>query len=296
MGAAPTIEVLSLIVMCARRYFHLAAPWLMLAAAACGPDKSSTEVTDAAGGSSGDPSASSTNATGSTSSTSGSTGQPTSSAGETASDSEVGSSSGAPVECTDLPVKPGGPLACGGEELALDDPCDQLAGFEVCGDESVHRHTSVPCNVEPELQPCTTPDPMFGCQTDSECDEFPGGVCAQSSGCFCRYPCTHDDDCGADSACACAVRWSEGHPNEGGPIYSENACVPANCRSDADCGGATCGVSIDGCRLTEGFYCHTPEDECTSHTQCAALNMGLDRCAYKAAEGRWTCVDFYFCE
>lgn len=274
-----------------RRYGRPVARWLLVATTACGPGKSGTDAADTTTSSSTDPSASTSTA----GPTSGSTSETTSTSAPT-STGDATSSTGAPVECMDHPVTPGGPLACGGEELALDDPCDQLAGYEVCTDQSVHRHTSVPCNLHTQLGPCTRPDPMFGCQADSECVAFPGGICAQSSGCFCRYPCTHDDDCGQGSACACAVTWSEGHPNEGGPIYSENACVPANCRSDADCGGTTCGVSIDGCRLTDGFYCHTPEDECTGHAECAALNMGIDRCAYATDQGRWTCVSFYACE
>lgn len=225
---------------------------------------------------------------------------PTSGTGGSSSGTDPGSSgsssTGEPIVCGDVPVTPGGALACDGEELALEDPCDQLSGYEVCPNEAIHRHTQVDCNEKPVHQPCSRPDPDFGCQSDAECDEYPNGSCADvSGGCFCRYVCTTDSDCGDGNACICASRWAEGHRNESGPFGSYDPCVPAQCHTDADCGDLRCGVSIGGCWQVEGLYCHTPEDVCEGHQDCRDLDLG-NRCAYSPEEKRWTCVDFFNCE
>jgi hypothetical protein len=268
---------------------------LLLIGVACKPGAPAGDDTGATTGStSGVQGNSTTTGDATATPTSGTTSVTTSGADPSSSSSS--SSTGEPVVCGYVPVTPGGPLACGGEELALDDRCDQLAGYEVCPNDSIHRHTQVDCNVKLVHAPCSRPDPDFGCQSDAECDEYPNGLCADSSeGCFCRYSCSTDDDCGAGNACICPTTWAEGHPNESGPFGAYDPCVPAQCHSDADCGDLRCGLSVGGCYQAEGLYCHTPEDMCEGHQDCQELDLG-DRCAYSLDEGRWTCVDFFNCE
>lgn len=162
---------------------------------------------------------------------------------------------------------PGGPLGCDGEELALDDECDALAGYEVCADKTVHRHTSVPCNRNEDLQAC---------------DGQPHG-------------CSSDEDCKVGSACQCDLRSADELSLVPWHWYTFNWCVPANCRTDADCGETRCGVSRGGCRMFEGLFCRTSEDECASDLDCADHEEG-GRCAYSPELERWACAAYYLCE
>lgn len=240
---------------------------------ACGPGKAETDATagTTAGATAG------TTADSSSSVTSGTT---AGSAGTT----EV------PVMCMDLPVTPGGALGCDGAELVLDDPCDQLAGYELCSNHSVHRHTAVPCNKTEEFEPCAESNPVMStCAGDSDCGAYPPGVCSGPDFyCSCKYPCTHDDECGAGAICVC---------NTGGshPFYNYLGCMRAGCRSDADCDGAHCSLAFGRCFELLGFYCHTPEDECGGDRDCIDLDLG-DRCAYSEETGRWYCDYYASCE
>lgn len=198
--------------------------------------------------------------------------------------------------CMDGVHATGGPQDCGGEELALKDPCDQLAGYESCPDGSVHRHTQVACNVREVYDPCVDWDDLSSCKEDAHCVDFASGFCEQAwlfdgGRCECVYPCTTDDECGPGGACVCPLRGPTDF--ELGLAYQRvAACMPANCRTDADCPGTRCAVSVGGCYDVEGLYCHTPEDECEGHADCP----GGGRCAYSTDMGRWICDNFSFCE
>jgi hypothetical protein len=166
-----------------------------------------------------------------------------------------------------IAVTPGGALGCDGDELALDDDCDALAGYEVCADGTVHRHTSVPCNTNEDIMACWGP----------------------------YYGCSSDEDCMEGLACECELRWAGDGPHGPGLPYTFNRCVAADCRSDADCGGLRCGVSDDGCGGIGGFFCRTPEDDCSSDLDCPDYDVG-NRCAYSWELERWACDHYYFCE
>ena len=157
--------------------------------------------------------------------------------------------------CEEIPVTPGGDRGCGGEELQIAG-CDQLAGYEMCPNEAIHRHTAgIPCD---DLGLCS---PLFSCHVD--------------------------EDCGPNMACVCDLSWDDDrYP---GPIGRITSCVPANCRSDEDCAfGMRCALDSE-CGYVTGLYCHTPEDGCEGDADCPA------RCSYSSDE-RWFCAGHVYCE
>ncbi|MFY0539465.1 hypothetical protein [Nannocystis pusilla] len=136
--------------------------------------------------------------------------------------------------------------------------CDQLAGYELCPNQAVHRHTAgIPCD---DSGLC---DPGFSCHTDEEC--------------------------GPDRACVCDVTWGDDHPDSG-PFYRTSSCVYAECLTDADCAfGMRCGVDTQ-CEHIIGLFCHTPEDGCEGDADCP------EHCGYSQTDERWFCVGHWFCE
>ena len=245
--------------------FRVIAPFAWLLGAACVPGpKGSTTATD--GVVTVDPGVTAGDA-GSTSDAGVTTGGPTSSAGDTTAgpvttgDSDGGGTTCEPstgdLVCSAIPVTPGGDRGCGGEELTIAG-CDQLAGYELCPNLSVHRHTAgIPCD---DVALC---DPFFSCHTD--------------------------EDCGPDEACICDVAWGEDH-RSARPFYRSSSCVWAQCHTDADCAfGMRCGVDTQ-CDYVIGLVCHTPEDGCEGDADCP------EHCAYSYTDRRWFCVGPTWCE
>lgn len=257
-------------------------PVVWILGSACQPDpKDTTSATE--GADTGDPGAtagesgSTTGGTGATTGASGSTtGEPgTTTGGSGSTTGEPSTTTGDPDSsgttttcepsadepvCSAIPVTPGGDRGCGGEELSIAG-CDQLAGYEVCPNLAVHRHTAgIPCADVVDV--C---DPRFTCNTDEDCD--PG------------------------QACLCEVAWGDDRPD---PVpfvvWWGSACVYAECRTDADCPfGMRCGVDIT-CGSVDGLFCHTPEDGCEGDGDCPEV------CSYSHLEKRWFCSNVVFCE
>ncbi len=99
---------------------------------------------------------------------------------------------------------------------------------------------------------------------------------------FCRSDrCFVDSDCGGSEVCHCA--------EEGGSF--EHHCLSGNCRVDADCGPrGFCSPSQDNCGKFggfDGYYCHTPEDECNRDADCG--DSYGDTCLFQPAANRWVC-------
>jgi Cys-rich repeat protein len=46
-----------------------------------------------------------------------------------------------------------------------------------------------------------------------------------------------------------------------------------------------------GCGGLEGYYCHTPQDECVNDSDCGAGKV----CTYAASQSRWTCQAQLLC-
>jgi hypothetical protein len=110
------------------------------------------------------------------------------------------------------------------------------------------------------------------CRADSDCTTKPKGYCGVTSAnasCHCDYGCTEDADCGAGYICQC-----------GDPL---GKCLPATCKSDAECPGLLCLRSRDK-SCGETYACQAATDLCTSNSDCKAplaactIENGLRTC------------------
>lgn len=164
----------------------------------------------------------------------------------------------------------------------------------------------VPVNHRPDDSQCQQPAPAGDCQimsggpgechADADCaDAGVNGRCIESMGgaIYCRCTsdaCAGDSSCPTGQTCAC-----HGAPYTGG---DGNACVPGNCRVDADCGpGGYCSPSyqVQGCGGLAGYYCHTPTDTCVDDSDCATSTSGPQVCAYSTTAGHWKCQQQSLC-
>lgn len=163
------------------------------------------------------------------------------------------------------------PLACGGtlskgdgrrdsgSAFRCEDPQPWGAGYERCGNGTLHRTSVETC--ANGLPRAVLPDlPPGDCTTDADCTELPNGYCSVSDGdsvvAYCAYGCVTDADCGAGSICVC-----------GDYI---GVCAQAKCTSDEACGNGLRCQSYDvsrGCNSL-GFACQTPNDECGGDVDC----------------------------
>jgi hypothetical protein len=94
--------------------------------------------------------------------------------------------------------------------------------------------------------------------------------------------CLLDSDCPSGQACGCAGQFF-------GNAFHTNRCVPSNCRVDGDCAAnGACSVITTGyCGSFNGFYCHTPYDQC--HTDMDCTNPVVPICNYIPMLGHWAC-------
>ena len=175
---------------------------------------------------------------------------------------------------------------------ASDMQCRQPAPAGTCS-------ASPDCADDGGISDCLTSSSswQWTCLSDGDCaDAGVGGRCAAwttLAGCSCTFDrCVGDSDCPKGQTCAC-----HGSPYM---LGSGNACVPGNCRIDADCGaGAYCSPTpalpcnqdprVLYCQGV-GYYCHTPKDECVDDGDCEAV--GSPGCLYDATAGYWKC-EFY---
>jgi len=126
--------------------------------------------------------------------------------------------------------------------------------------------------------------PPGQCFVDSDCaDAGVNGRCIRGPGsCVCTFDaCSGDSACAAGQTCACHKTAYAGD--------NGNTCVPGNCRVDSDCGpGGSCAPTPAACGGVGGYYCRTPQDECTTDCACAMVDP-TKSCAFDKADGRWTC-------
>ena len=111
-------------------------------------------------------------------------------------------------------------------------------------------------------------------------------ACTHSSGDnFGADECLVDADCGATDVCSCA-----GNTFEYAHV-TRNICVPANCRSDMDCGAFACSpTDSDGGPFygVQGYFCHTAEDGCARDADCTRGTQ-TGYCMYSQDVSHWVC-------
>ena len=143
------------------------------------------------------------------------------------------------------------------------------------------------------------------CTFNSDCGE--AGVCLPThyfgapSNCHCHAAeCLTDDDCPEGTACECGMVdpsdrvWGRICGGIWG-AYCAHVCVPALCKSDADCGPrGICSPSPSICHnLVEMFACHHPDRvECFSHEECWRNR----RCRFEPEVGGWRCHAGMMCD
>lgn len=145
-------------------------------------------------------------------------------------------------------------------------------------------------NVE-EISACSPPLPVhqqFECEQihrglPEVCDSYvdkPNPDWCEGPECYVRVGCETDADCATGEACLCAASVETGTPATS--IISR--CIPAKCRTDADCGERQCGLSTP-CREFPRYslHCRTADDECGSDDDCdgGTCHFGDD--------GKWIC-------
>jgi len=134
------------------------------------------------------------------------------------------------------------------------------------------------------------------CSKDADCADAGATIRGAALACFhgqCSYDqCATDQDCPSGDVCNC-----KGNPF-GWAVSAGNSCLPANCRSDGDCGpGGWCAPTVSsGCGPfygVQGYYCHTCNDACIEDNDCAQLPRGASftapYCAYDTTVGQWVC-------
>jgi hypothetical protein len=143
------------------------------------------------------------------------------------------------------------------------------------------RPTSVTCKATPNGLPGPTD---VSCTTLADCTD--GG--ATSTYMACRAgkcsidQCLTDSECPSGQACGCASEF-------GGNAIHTNACVPAQCRIDSDCGRSVgiCSPAKGYCGGLLGYYCHAAGDACITDADCC--DNSAPSCQYQPMLGHFAC-------
>jgi Cys-rich repeat protein len=150
-------------------------------------------------------------------------------------------------------------------------------GIYRCESGLLHRPEAVACRsglprpLPPESTSVSQVEYLYSqagrssaCSADADCTARANGYCAPAyqgdMGGYhvvCKYGCLADADCGEGFLCEC-----------GDPV---GRCVPAQCRSDQDCGGdLKCGLWQTQfiCSVEQSYTCQTPADTCNTTADC----------------------------
>jgi Cys-rich repeat protein len=100
--------------------------------------------------------------------------------------------------------------------------------------------------------------------------------------------CLEDSDCSGGAVCVCAKDMGFGL------IVNINACVPSNCRVDADCAEGLCSPGKGYCGSSTGYHCRSATDGCGSDADCAG-STSANTCNYDLVSGRFQCEPHTVC-
>jgi hypothetical protein len=143
--------------------------------------------------------------------------------------------------------------------LACKDPTPgpHGGGYSACSDGSLRRVSAAACGSALPRATAALPLALSECVDDTDCVASAHGYCAYGG---CKYGCVTDDECASDQACFC------------GDFVG--TCIPANCRSDADCAtNFPCtAYRAVGFATPDALSCQSPVDECLTDAQCSSLN------------------------
>lgn len=172
--------------------------------------------------------------------------------------------------------------SCGSGANRCDDPKPVLdpdgdpSGLIACDDGAINRGSDAPSPTAIEGLTCPPDVPNGDCEVDADCVDGSHGRCLGFDAyyptpgderCGCTYSCAHDDECAANEACL--------HPTDLALAaqVGHGLCVPAGCRSDADCPSGECGLSVwqnGGCGTVVQFQCRDAAvDTCRAPADCA---------------------------
>jgi hypothetical protein len=159
------------------------------------------------------------------------------------------------------------------------------ADTERCTSSTWNRIGPTTCTAETTLRECEPGDQIISCEDDSACGER--GRCLNADGCMCFELCETDEDCGAGMACVCSAGVLVDPDGGSQSLWGLPQCVPAECKSAADCSGSPCGIVIDSaCREPVQLRCRSPLDQCSTDFNC----LGTSYCGGNDTGG-WSCLD-----
>lgn len=154
---------------------------------------------------------------------------------------------------------------------------------------------STPVGPEPVIFDAGLPSgTRFDCQKNEDCTAHTGGRCVYTFqqeadappngnlGTRCLYDaCAIDSDCPSSSVCQCGSGGNS--PNTCGPI--------GDCRIDTDCASGFCSPSRDGCAVPNGYFCHTPADQCSNDADCEGQGGLSAKCIVDPSTKAWVCQE-----
>jgi hypothetical protein len=183
-------------------------------------------------------------------------------------------------------------LHCGGKDLTHDVTPNPDGGPPIVipsctGGGSLSlpgsRPTALACPATPNYSTAGPAD--VSCATLADCqDAGPAAYFQACRGGKCAIdPCLTDSECPSGDVCVCATEIG------GGNAIHTNACVPAQCRVNADCGRSVglCSPTRGYCGGVLGYYCHSAADSCITDADCC--DASNPSCQYQPALGHFAC-------
>lgn len=155
------------------------------------------------------------------------------------------------------------------------------SGFERCADGAVNRVVAVlSVGVTNNGEACHGDEQERACEADADCTAGANGRCLRQDGgfyqsCRCLYACAGDADCASDKVCV---------PIEVTDGAERSSCVPATCRTGADCASGACGLADyhDGCFRVSELRCRDGAAIAAASAHSVGLRRAVDSTASDA--------------